>query len=66
MDNQERRDAMLCLELLVEVLSLEPCGLLSDLVHLISKSNMMRARNDIIDNVSNSLMQQIEKIAEKK
>ena len=55
---------MLCLELLVEVLSAEPCAILQDLVHLVSKSNMLRARNDLVDNVCISLKDKCKKIKE--
>lgn len=65
-EGSNRRDAMLVLELLIEVFSLEPNCLLADLVHLVSKSNMMRARNDVLDGISASLSQQAKKIEESK
>lgn len=64
MESQEKRDAMLCLELLVEVLTVEPSALLQDLIHIVSKSNMMRARNDIIDSVCTSITRKCDQIAE--
>lgn len=42
---------MLCLELLIEVLSTQPSALLPDLIHLMTKNNLMKARNDVIDSI---------------
>ena len=43
---------MNCLELLFEVLSAYPSAILADLVYLLSKNNMMKTKNDVIENIS--------------
>ena len=47
-----KKDALHCLELLFEVLSAYPSALLADLVYLLSKNNMMKTKNDVIENIS--------------
>lgn len=55
-ENGEQREALRCLELLIEVLTLQPNGaILPDLIHLMTKGNLMKARNDIIDQVNTAL-----------
>jgi len=39
------------MELLVQVFTEQPCGILGDLIHIMTKNNLMKARNDLIDSV---------------
>ena len=43
------------MELLTEALSLQPSAILSDLIHLVTKDNLMRSRNDFIESIHLSL-----------
>ena len=57
---------MLCLELLFEVLSEEPCAILADLIHLMTKNHLMKARNDMVENVTCMLQDQYERVKERR
>ena len=54
-DNKEGRDALQCLELLVEVLSNQPTALLNDLIHMLSKHKMAQTRTETMEQIHQSL-----------
>ena len=54
-EKKEQKDALTCLELLIEVLTLQPSAILPDLIHLTTKGNLMKARNEVIQQVNNTL-----------
>ena len=53
-----KKDAFTCLKLLADILICERSPLLADIVHLLSKHNVLRARNEAIVAVSQDLAQQ--------
>ena len=54
-DANIKKDAFLCLKLLADVLICEQSPLLADIVHLMSKHNVLRARNEAIVSVNQDL-----------
>jgi len=56
---KETIDALLCVELLIEVMSLQPSALLQDILHLLLKSNLVKSRIEWIDSISSILNEQM-------
>jgi hypothetical protein len=46
--DKKRKDALICLKLLADILSLESSAIQQEVLHLLSKHNIVKARNGIL------------------
>jgi len=47
-EDKRRKDALICLKLLADTLIAEPSAILGEVLHLISKHNISKARSGVI------------------
>lgn len=51
-DEKRRKDALICLKVLADLLASEQSALYAEVLHLISKHNIVKARSGVITSLS--------------